>query len=38
VGDYRIVYTVDHQARTVTVYAIDDRKHVYRKLKRKPKS
>lgn len=35
VGDYRIVYGIDDAEKNVTVFLIDDRKHVYKKLKRK---
>jgi mRNA interferase RelE/StbE len=31
VGDYRIVYTVDHEDATVTVFAIGHRRQVYRR-------
>ena len=34
VGDYRIVYGINDAERMVTVFLIDDRKHVYKKLKR----
>jgi mRNA interferase RelE/StbE len=29
-GDYRILYTVDHEKRAVTVFAIGHRREVYR--------
>lgn len=35
VGDYRIVYGIDDSEKKVTVFLIDDRKHVYKKLRRK---
>jgi mRNA interferase RelE/StbE len=30
VGDYRILYTVDHQSRTLSISAIGHRREVYR--------
>ncbi len=30
VGDYRLLYTIDDHARTVTVFAIGHRRDVYR--------
>ena len=35
VGDYRIVYRVDDKNRTITVYAIGNRKDIYRNLDKK---
>lgn len=35
VGSFRIVFGIDDPNQTVTVYLIDDRKQVYRRLKRK---
>lgn len=32
VGDYRIVYEVDQQARTVTIQYVRHRKEVYRRM------
>lgn len=32
VGDFRIVYTIDHTVRSVTVYAIGNRRDIYRTL------
>ena len=30
VGDYRVLYTIDDEARTVTVYSVGHRREVYR--------
>jgi mRNA interferase RelE/StbE len=37
VGDYRIGYRVDDQARTVTVWNVGDRRHFYADAKRRRK-
>ncbi len=34
-GDYRIVYRVDDKNRIITVYAIGNRKDIYRNLEKK---
>ena len=35
VGSYRIVYDIDDKNQQVTVYLIEDRKQVYKRLRRK---
>ncbi|MCJ7708341.1 MAG: type II toxin-antitoxin system RelE/ParE family toxin [Anaerolineales bacterium] len=32
VGDYRIIYTVDHEARSVTIHYVRHRKDAYRSV------
>lgn len=29
IGDYRVLYSVDHSAKTILIVKIDDRKRVY---------
>jgi mRNA interferase RelE/StbE len=35
VGDLRIIYQIDDKAKTVRIVMVDDRKQVYKRLKRK---
>jgi mRNA interferase RelE/StbE len=35
VGNYRIIYGIDDTNKEVVIYLIDDRKQVYRRLKRR---
>jgi mRNA interferase RelE/StbE len=35
VGNFRIIYGIDDATRQVVVYMIDDRKQVYRRLRRR---
>lgn len=38
VGDYRIAYALDENKRTVTVWAVRHRKHIYPELERRWRS
>jgi mRNA interferase RelE/StbE len=35
VGSFRIIYDIDDKQRQITIYLVEDRKQVYKKLKRK---
>lgn len=35
VGNYRIIFKIDHRAKEIEVVMVDDRKQVYQRLKRK---
>jgi len=35
VGSYRIIYDINDANKEITIYIIDDRKQVYKRLKRK---
>lgn len=34
IGDWRVLLWVDHNQKMITLYGVDDRGHVYRKIKR----